>query len=64
MKIDDAYVTIQAGSKVSFQNPAWDGDDPSTQFSFEGTLDQDMVVYVGYGSGDHPIEVKNTKRLP
>lgn len=63
MTIDDIFVTIKKGSVIRAANPNWDGDDPSTEFHFDGEVTEDFCVFIGLGSGTHPVTIKNVKKV-
>lgn len=59
--IDDAFVTIKKGAIIRTPNPKWDGDVPSTQFYTEGEVSEDFTVFIGVGSGTHPVTITHVK---
>lgn len=59
--IDNMFVTIKKGSVIRIPNPKWD-DDPSTHFYTEGEVSKDFSVFIGVGSGTHPVTITYVKQ--
>ena len=61
--IDERFVTIKKGAIIQVPNPDWDGDKSETQFHFDCEADEDFTVFIGSGSGTHPVQTKILKRI-
>ena len=63
MIVDDMFITIKKGAIFAIPNPKWDNDDPETHFNYEGRTTEDFVVFIGVGSGTHPIEIEEVQLI-